>query len=121
MVRLGDVERTAFPFAPLGHADGARPAAVPDALRGEPHDRVRPRREEPTSRRVPARSPFKGVTLNAAHSLRMENDVGDVWPGKLANFTILGDNPLTVDAAAIKDIPVWGTVHEGRVLPVARS
>ncbi len=64
---------------------------------------------------------LKGVTLNAAHSLRMENDMGSVVPGKLANLTILGDNPLTVDADKIKDIPVWGTVHEGRVLPVVRG
>ena len=47
--------------------------------------------------------------------------MGNIVPRKLANLTILGDNPLTVDAAAIKDIPVWGAVHEGRVLPVARS
>ncbi len=44
--------------------------------------------------------------------------MGSIVPGKLANFTILEDNPLTVDAGKIKDIPVWGTVHEGRVLPV---
>jgi hypothetical protein len=42
-------------------------------------------------------------------------------PGKLANFTILADNPLTVDPMRIKDIRVWGTVHEGRVLPVKRG
>ena len=28
-------------------------------------------------------------------------------------------NPVTIEAARIKDIPVWGTVQEGRVLPVA--
>jgi len=42
-------------------------------------------------------------------------------PGKLANFTILADNPLTVDPMKIKDVRVWGTVHEGRVLPVKQS
>jgi hypothetical protein len=42
--------------------------------------------------------PGSGVTLNAA--------IRCGW---------------TVDAAAIKDIPVWGAVHEGRVLRVARS
>jgi len=41
--------------------------------------------------------------------------------GKLANFTILADNPLTVDPMKIKDIRVWGTVHEGRVIPVKRG
>ena len=64
---------------------------------------------------------LKGVTLSAAHSLRMENDMGSIVPGKLANFSILEDNPLTVDASRIKDIKVWGTVSEGRVLPAPRS
>jgi predicted amidohydrolase YtcJ len=51
----------------------------------------------------------------------MEKDVGSIVSGKLANFTILADNPLTVDPMKIKDIGVWGTVHEGRVLPVKRG
>ena len=61
---------------------------------------------------------LKAITLEAAYSLRLENEVGSIVPGKLANFTILADNPVTCDAAKIKNIPVWGTVHEGRILPV---
>jgi adenine deaminase len=61
------------------------------------------------------------VTLDAAYSLQMEKEVGSIVPGKLANFTILGDNPLTVDPMKVKDIRVWGTVHEGRVLPIRRG
>jgi hypothetical protein len=44
--------------------------------------------------------------------------VGSIVAGKLANFTILSDNPVTVPAVKIKDIKIWGTVHEGRILPV---
>jgi hypothetical protein len=51
----------------------------------------------------------------------MEKEVGSIVPGKLANFTILADNPVTCDAARIKDIGVRGTVHEGRVLPVTKA
>jgi Amidohydrolase family len=51
----------------------------------------------------------------------MEKEVGSIVPGKLANFTILADNPVTTDPMKIKDIAVWGTVHEGRVLPVKRE
>jgi hypothetical protein len=50
----------------------------------------------------------------------MEKEVGSIVPGKLANFTILAENPVTSDPATIKDIAVWGTVNEGRVLPVKR-
>jgi hypothetical protein len=68
--------------------------------------------------RVSRLGALKAVTLDAAYSLRLEKDVGSIVPGKLANFTILADNPVTVDPMKIKDIQVWGTVQEGRVLPV---
>src|SRR5512137_415469 len=71
--------------------------------------------------RVSRLGALKAVTLDAAYSLRMEKEVGSIAPGKLANFTILADNPVTIDPLKIKDIKVWGTVHEGRVLPVRRS
>ena len=61
---------------------------------------------------------LKAVTLDAAYSLQMEKEAGSIVPGKLANFTILADNPVTCAAAKIKDIAVVGTVHEGRVFPV---
>jgi hypothetical protein len=51
----------------------------------------------------------------------MENEVGSIVPGKLANFTILEENPVTCDPQTIKDIKVLGTVHEGRVFPVSQA
>jgi hypothetical protein len=68
--------------------------------------------------RVSRLGALKAVTIEAAYSLRLEKDVGSIEPGKLANFTVLADNPVTVDPMKIKDIQVWGTVQEGRVLPV---
>ena len=62
---------------------------------------------------------LRAMTIEAAYSIRLENEVGSIVPGKLANFTILADNPVTIDPMKIKDIKVWGTVQEGRVLPVA--
>lgn len=64
---------------------------------------------------------LKAVTLDAAYSLQLETQVGSVVPGKLANFTILADNPVTCDPVKIKDIAIWGTVDEGRLLPVKRA
>ena len=58
------------------------------------------------------------MTIDAAHSLRLEHEVGSIEPGKLVNFTILAANPLTVATEEIGTIDVWGTVHEGRALPV---
>jgi hypothetical protein len=71
--------------------------------------------------RVSRLGALEAVTLGAAYSLRLEKDVGSIVSGKLANFTILGDNPVTCDPMKIKDIAVWGTVQEGRVLPVRPS
>ena len=56
--------------------------------------------------RVSRAGALRAVTLDAAHSLKM------------ANFTILDDNPVNCPPLHIRDIGVWGTVHEGRMLPV---
>ena len=50
----------------------------------------------------------------------MEKELGSIAPGKLANFTVLGEDPYAVDPARLKDIPVLGTVYEGRWFPSAR-
>ena len=120
MVRLGDIERAGVSYSL--HSDMPMAPGQPLFLMHCAVNRTTVSgRVAGPDQRATRLAALKGVTLNAAHSLRMENDVGDIVPGKLANFTILADNPLTVDADKIKDIPVWGTVHEGRVLPVARS
>ena len=50
----------------------------------------------------------------------MDHELGSIESGKRANFTILGDNPVTCAPEKIKDVPVWGTVHEGRIIPAAK-
>lgn len=61
---------------------------------------------------------LRAVTIDAAYSLQREADMGTIEVGKLANLTILSDNPLTVDPLTIKDIEVVATVHEGTVYPL---
>lgn len=70
--------------------------------------------------RVSRLGALRALTLDAAYSLRLETQIGSIVPGKHANFTILAANPLTVPATEIAGIRVWGTVQEGRPLPVAR-
>jgi predicted amidohydrolase YtcJ len=117
MVRMGDVERAGISYS--FHSDmpmapgqplflmwcGVNRVTNDDNLRGP-------------DQRVSRLGALKAVTLDAAYSLQMEKDVGSIVPGKLANFTILADNPVTIDPMRIRDIAVWGTVQEGRVLPV---
>ena len=55
------------------------------------------------------------ITLGAAYTLRLDHEIGSIETGKKADFAILGDDPMAVDPAAIKDVPVLGTVFGGRV------
>ncbi len=61
---------------------------------------------------------LRAVTIEAAYSWRKENDLGSIAPGKIANFTVLGQDPFAVEAARLKDIPVLATVFEGCIFPV---
>jgi hypothetical protein len=61
------------------------------------------------------------VPVEAAYSWRQDNRIGSIAPGKIANFTVLEDDPHAVDPARLKDVPVGGTVFEGRIHPVARG
>lgn len=61
---------------------------------------------------------LRAITIEAAYSWRKEDLIGSITPGKIANFTVLDQDPYTVDPKSLKDIPVWGTVFEGNVFPV---
>jgi predicted amidohydrolase YtcJ len=117
MVRMGDVERAGISFS--YHSDMPMAPAQPLLLMHSAVNRTTVSgRVAGAAQRTTRLGALKAVTLDAAYSLRMENEVGSIVPGKLANFTVLSDNPVTVAPAKIKDIAVWGTVQEGRKLPV---
>lgn len=63
---------------------------------------------------------LRAITIDAAYSWRMEDEIGSIAIGKVANFTILEENPYEVAPQQLKNIGVWGTVFEGRVFPVSR-
>jgi predicted amidohydrolase YtcJ len=117
MVRMGDVERAGISYS--FHSDMPMAPGQPLFLMHCAVNRTTVSgRVAGPDQRVSALAALRAVTLDAAYSLRQENETGSIVPGKLANLTILGESPLTVDPARIKDIPIWGTVQEGRVLPV---
>jgi hypothetical protein len=68
--------------------------------------------------KVDVETALKAVTINAAYSIRLENEIGSLEPGKLANFTVLEQSPFDVEPTKLKDIKVWGTVLEGRMQPI---
>lgn len=61
---------------------------------------------------------MRAITIDAAHAIQMENQIGSIKVGKKADFTVLEQDPYQVEAIALKDIPVWGTVFEGTVFPL---
>jgi len=64
--------------------------------------------------RVSAWDALKAVTINAAHHLNQEDNIGSIKVGKKADFVILDKNPLTVNPEEIKNIEVLTTVFEGQ-------
>jgi predicted amidohydrolase YtcJ len=58
---------------------------------------------------------LQAITINAAHVLGMADITGSIRAGKYADFTVLNEDPLTVDPLLIKDLEIFATVFEGKV------
>ncbi len=57
---------------------------------------------------------IRAITTNAAYVLGLDDQIGSLRWGKRADFTILEADPYTVGVESLRDIPIWGTVFEGR-------
>jgi predicted amidohydrolase YtcJ len=79
----------------------------------------------PDQRLTPMQA-LRAMTLWPAWQHFDEQIKGSITVGKMADFVILGANPLTVDPMAIKDVPVLTTIKADKVIfqrgvtPVAR-
>jgi predicted amidohydrolase YtcJ len=65
--------------------------------------------------RISVSDALHAMTLGAAYTMKVDHLIGSIECGKLADFTIVEEDPLEVDPVRLKDIPVWGTVLGGRV------
>lgn len=117
MVRLGDLARAGVSFSL--HADMPMAPGKPLFLMWSAVNRstLNNNNIAGPEQRITAEQALRAVTIEAAYSMQLEKDIGTIEVGKFANITVLEKNPLTVDPMTIKDIGVWGTIHEGRVLP----
>ena len=71
--------------------------------------------------RISVNAGLRAITIEAAYSWRRENTLGSIAPGKIANFTVLEQDPYAVAPENLKDIPIWGTVFEGLLFPIRES
>jgi hypothetical protein len=63
--------------------------------------------------RLAAREALALYTAGGAFAMHRETEIGSLAPGKLADFTVLDRNPLSVDPEQITDIQVLATVVDG--------
>ena len=61
---------------------------------------------------------LRAITIDAAFVLGMEDEIGSIRAGKRADFTVLEADPYEEPVESLKDIPIWGTVFEGRPFPI---
>jgi predicted amidohydrolase YtcJ len=59
---------------------------------------------------------LKAMTLWAAYQHFEEDTKGSIEVGKLADFAILSDNPLTIEPLKIADIKVLETIKKGQTI-----
>ena len=71
--------------------------------------------------RISVHDALRAVTIEAAYSWRMEDEIGSIKVGKAANFTVLGQDPYAVDPLELEHIPVLGTVYDGTWYPVSTA
>lgn len=69
-----------------------------------------------TSQKISVEEALELYTRKAAYASFEENIKGSLSPGKLGDLVVLGQNPLTCDPFALKDIPVRKTILGGRVV-----
>lgn len=55
------------------------------------------------------------ITLGAAYTLHLDQEVGSIEAGKRADFAVLEDDPEEIGGDKLRDVRVWGTVQGGRV------
>ncbi len=117
MVRLGSVVDEGISISL--HSDMPMAPAQPLLLAWAAANRVTVSgRTAAPDQRITLEMALRAITIEAAYSLRLEDEIGSIKPGKKADFTILDSDPFAVSPAEVKDIRVWGSILEGRISPV---
>jgi predicted amidohydrolase YtcJ len=117
MVRAASVLDRGVPLS--FHSDLPMGPSDPLAMMSFAVNRITPSgRVAGPGQRVSVQAALEAVTIGAAHSWQREHELGSIEVGKIANFTVLGEDPFEVDLTDISRIGIVGTVFEGRWFPV---
>ena len=71
----------------------------------------------PSERLTPLEA-IRAVTSEAAYAIRMDDQIGTLRAGKLADFTVVDRDPTAIHASRLRDVEVLATIFEGRVYPI---
>ena len=66
------------------------------------------------AQRITVAEALEAITLGAARTLKLDAEIGSIECGKRADFAVLGEDPTAVAPEALRDVPVLGTVQDGR-------
>ncbi len=118
MVRLGSLERAGItlglhsdsPMAPLSPLTLIWAASARETIGGSPGI---------MSEALSRETALRAVTVDAAWILGREDDLGSIRAGKIADFTVLDSDPMTVPYDELRDIAVVATVFSGAPYPVS--
>lgn len=119
MVRSASVLKHHIPLS--FHSDLPMAPAAPLYLAWAAVNRITPSgRVAGPEQRISVEDALRAITIEAAYSWRKENELGSITPGKIANFTVLAQDPLATDPMKLKDVPIWGTVFEGKKYQIVK-
>jgi predicted amidohydrolase YtcJ len=70
----------------------------------------------PESERLDLALMIRGYTINGAYQLRMEDEIGSIETGKLADLVVLDDNLFEMDRYEILDVKPSAVIMEGELI-----
>jgi predicted amidohydrolase YtcJ len=98
------------PVAPLNPLLGIQAAVLRQDRKGEPEGGWYP------GERLTVVEAVQGYTLGAAYAVGLEDVLGSITPGKLADMVVLSHDIFTIPPEEISDTQVHYTIFDGRIV-----
>lgn len=105
----------------VGSTDRPLPGSPLRAVQTLADRRTRSGRVQSEAERISVQQALETFTVHGAWVARMEDRLGRIAPGHLADLCLLESDPLRTPIPEIAEIAVLATVLEGRLMPVERT